>query len=461
MPRLNRHIDEFSLLRLAGGDVNREARVRFARHTKACQKCRSTFVEMKAIDRGLKDLAAEGLLEELGESPFPSTDPFSRRPGLKSIRPRQTRAGVEAGRIGMDAVSHGQRLVGSGNAGTFESDIGNLDLFDAAQRLGLLYALQERGRQITKDPLDALHFAEGLIRRLRSVRAQRRPVSSAEEVAPRELIWGQAHLLAAQARLWTREFDRAEKALRIAYRAFGKSGDEVNLAHTELVEAQRRSFTGQGKTGLALSRRAASTFRRYGLLDFAASALAAEGIALFDAGSADSAVRAFRGALPVFQRYGIWNAYVSTLNCLGTALNSLGRLDEARREYAAALRHLSLPAQSSLRGYLRLGLAQIVLSAGRPLAAARASAAASRSFAEAGLHVNALVASLLEIECWARQGDLARARRRLAALRTESSVDDALATQLEVALAGTNPDFAQLEALRSRLGPQMLTTASL
>ena len=465
MPVLRSHVDDFTLLRLAVGDVTDDERFGATSHLETCKTCQDAFEEMKEVNRGLKRLASEGLLADFEANDLPDGDPFRRRPRLvDGRRPGRERIPPEAVSLASAAIVLRRRLLDSVADGTIATTIKGLDLGEPVQRLALLYGLQEAGRQITMDPLRASEFGAAAIRRLRLMPRSRAPAGGANLIAPWELLWGQAHLLAAQAGLWTKEFDRAARFLRVAYRAFGSIGDETSLAHTELVEAQRRSFVSEGKGALILSARARATFERYGLEDLAACAMAAEGIAQFDVGNPEGSVLAFRKALPVFDRHGIWNAYISALNCLGTALTSLGRLDEARREYAMALRRFTLAEHKSLQGYLRLGLAQIVLSAGRYHAAALSAAAASRLFAACGMQVNALIATLLEIESWARHGDVDRARRRLdgltAATSRGSGIDRALKRQLSDALSGGNPDFDQLQHLRAQLRFEIVTVPS-
>jgi len=465
MPVLRSHVDDFTLFRLAVGDVTDDERVGTTSHLEACGTCQVAFAEIKEVNQGLKRLASEGLLADFEENDLPDGDPFKRRPRLvEGKRPRRVRIPLEAIRLGSAAIALRRRLLGSVADGNIATAVTSLDLREPVQRLALLHALQESGRQITMGPLRASEFAAAAIRRLRLLPRSGVRSDLANTVAPWALLWGQAHLLAGQAGLWTKEFERTARFLRIAYRAFGSIGDEASLAHAELVEAQRRSFVSEGKGALILSARARATFERYGLEDLAAVAMAAEGIAQFDVGNSEASVLAFRKALPVFDRHGIWNAYISALNCLGTALTSLGRLDEARREYAMALRRFTLAEHKALQGYLRLGLAQIVLSAGRYHAAALSAAAASRLFSASGMHVNALIATLLEIESWARHGDVARARRRLdrltAITSSGSGIDRALKRQLSDALSGANPDFNQLQQLRAQLKYELVTVSS-
>jgi tetratricopeptide (TPR) repeat protein len=326
-------------------------------------------------------------------------------------------------------------------------------LADVVDRFGLLYALQQAGRGIAHQPIKALAFAQAVIEQLR----KERPLSSERSQAPERLVpwhglWAQAHVLAALSRMWTKDFTQARASLLVAYRSFGRVGDETGLAIAELTEAQRRAFTHDGNSALALAARARMTFERRGLDDLAARAMVAEGLSYFELGRQEDAVRAYRAALPVFERYGLWSNYVGALNSIGTSLTKLGRPDEARREYARALRRFSKEADRYWIGYLRTGLAETMFASGRYGEAAVSAARAAQVFRELDLRANALIANLLEIESWARHGSIARARHRLdlflTDVRREQGLDPSVTRDLARVLSGADPDFEKLASLR-------------
>lgn len=462
MPGVRPHLDDFTLLRFVVGDVTPAERTQVRSHVDDCLKCNATLAELKKVDRGLRRLASEGLFADLSDT-LPTRDPFRRRPRAPAPKPGST----ERSRIPPDTVGIASRAVAlqkrvreSLVGGRIREAVASLDLEDPEHRFALLYSLQESGRLITESPRQALAFAAETIRRLRGIPRKATARAPAERLVPWESLWGHAHLLAAKAYLWTKEFDRAEPSLRIAYRAFGSVGDETNLAIVEFTESQRRSFVKQGRAALVLAIRARTTFEDRGLDDLAARATVAEGLALFDLDEREESVAAYRKALPVFERYGLWSNYVGALNSIATSLTSLGRLDEARGEYARALRRFSGKDHRSWQGFLRIGLAEILQSAGRFHQAALSAGAAGRIFSDGGMRANALIVWLFEVECWARHGDLGRARARLDAFgeaaRLEKAIDPSVRRQLETALRATRLDFEELATLRSRLDEQLL-----
>ncbi|MGH9317874.1 MAG: hypothetical protein ACRD1P_12305, partial [Thermoanaerobaculia bacterium] len=281
------HLDDFTLLLYTAGDLDDIERARAERHLGACRLCAALLEDVRRLDAGLRLLARDaGVRTEWEQIELPQGDPFRRRPRIAAAArdPRpdglaamaleaSERAGLSQQRI-LDATPDPRRLA---------SLLADLDLGDAVNRFALLYALQEAGREIAGSPVQALRFAEEVLVRLR-----REPSGSdaahpvAERVVPGLALLGQAHVLAGQACIWTREFEKSRSHLEIAYRAFAPGGgDEVSLATVEHLESQRRSFTGRGREGLLLARRAAATFEALGLEDLFARARVAEGLALF------------------------------------------------------------------------------------------------------------------------------------------------------------------------------------
>lgn len=454
------HLDDFTLLRYAVGDLDDLERVGAERHLGACRLCSAVLEDVRRLDAELRLLAKDaGVRTEWEQIELPPGDPFRRRPLISAPSPdsradglaalalaASERAGLSQQRI-LDATPDPKRLA---------SLLGDLDLGDAASRFALLYALQEAGREIAGSPARALLFAGEVLARLRrepSADNAGRP--EAERIVPRLALLGQAHVLAGQACIWTREFERARSHLEVAYRAFASGGgDEVSLAIVEYHESQRRSFLSKGHEGRLLARRAAATFQALGLDDLFARAKVSEGLALFDLDRQEEAVGAYRLAIPIFEQRSLWSNYVGAVNSVGTSLLKLGRLDDARREYARALRRVSRERHGSWVGYIRVGLARVLLSGDRCREAALSFSQAARLFAKRGLFANSLTASLFEIESWARSGDLDRARHRLEIFRTEvarhRALDYSVTQQVDEALSGANPDFERLAQLRQQ-----------
>jgi tetratricopeptide (TPR) repeat protein len=177
-----------------------------------------------------------------------------------------------------------------------------------------------------------------------------------------------------------------------------------------------------------------------------------EGLALSSLDRREEAIEAYRQAVPVFERLGLWSNYVGAINSIGTALAKTGRLSEARREYARALRHLSRDQHRGWVALLRHSLAEVLYLAGRYREAAISLARARRLYAEAGLVASALKAALLEIESWARAGEIGRAFQRLEIFQLEVSrlgvLDGSITRRINEALSGADPDFERLADVR-------------
>ncbi len=463
MSELSRpHLDDFTLLRYTAGDLNDFERRTATRHLEACAVCSSVLREIDQLDRELKVLTADReACREWELTDLPPGDPFRSRPEMPS---RDASLGTaHAGNLAARALAASERAAGDSlrildaareSQKSLVALLATLSLSETADRFALLYALQESGRQIAESPVRSLILAEEVLSHLRHARPASPAAAEAERVVPVMSVFGQAHLLAGQACVWTGEFEKARIHFQLAYRAFGRVGDEVSLASVEYHESERRSFTGQGKEGLLLARRAAATFESLGLEDSLARAQVTEGLALFDIGRQEEALGAYRLALPVFEKRKLWSNYVGALNSIGTSLLKVGRINEARREYARALKRFSREQHRSFLAFIRQGLAEILFSAGRYREAATSLAQAIRLYGQCGLFANSLTASLFEIESWARSGDLVRARHRLEIFRAEvarhSALDPSVARQIEEALSGANPDFERIAELRQQ-----------
>jgi tetratricopeptide (TPR) repeat protein len=453
------HLDDFTLLRYVAEDLNVGERAVAAHHVEACRVCQKTVAELQQLDEELKTISSspETQLDfELEE--LPQGDPFRHRPMVNVKNPGGTKDRESFAARAVSASEEGCALssvileAGKTSSSELPEVLNRLDLSDLAQRFALLYALQEAGRQIGEAPARAFTLAEKSLERLFESGRNASEVSDPEPSAG--ALLGQAHQLAGQACLWTGEFVKAGSHLALAYQFFGQEKDTVGLAVTEFLESQRRSFTNNGGQGLTLIRRALIVFERLGLDDYVARAEVAQGLALVDLGRYEEAIRAYRRALPVFERRQLWGNFVGGVNSIGTSLVKLGRLGEARREYARALRRFSAEHHRSWMGFIREGLAQVLLTADRPRDAAVSMAQAARAFGASGLLLHQFRAALSEIEAWARAGDAERARRRFVIFREEVSrvggLDPAISRDIESALAGDRPDLLRVSELRKR-----------
>lgn len=463
MFELSPHLDDFVLLRLTAGELGEPEHQAVTQHLEGCSDCSRLLVEVRRLDARLQILAAEdpAVFSDPEGLELPAGDPFRERPEIsapvrdRSVPPEQVvELAIDASRRG--AEGRGPFLDAIFEAGSRGAALDQLSLSDAADRFTLLYSLQEAGPRVSEDPIRMLRFAEGALQRFRA----RAPSQStpderlAERLVPLKLLFGQAHLLAAQACIWTGGYDVAQTHARLAYSWFARAGDEVRLATVEILEAQSRLFTGRGEEALVLARRAASTFQIYGLEDSLAKARGVEGLALKRIGRVEDALAAQRSTMPVFEAHGLWTNYAIALNNAAVCLVKLGRLDEARREYARALRQLSRQENASILAFIRHGLAEVLFAAERYREAARSLGQARRLYGECGLRVNALTAWLFEVESWARSGDVERARETLAAfkqsLAADRSLDPSVARDIDRALSGLAPDFRNIADLRQQ-----------
>jgi tetratricopeptide (TPR) repeat protein len=425
-----------------------------------CAACSRIRDEVAELDSWLRRAAAEDVraFDDEGATELPMGDPFRVRPEprLKGRTGRLLgRDVVEAALDAAEAAAplREELLAWSGDAARLAPLFGRIEPSNLSNRFALLQALQGWGLTLAESPVRALLFADGALTLLRA--DWPRPQSEAEHVVPAAALRGQAHLLAGQACNWTKEFERAKAHLELAYRNFGRGGaDEISLAMVELSESQRRSFVGRGAEAKRLACRAGQSFAAFGLEDYLARTRMAEGLALHDLGRHEDAITAYREALAVFERLELWSNYVGALNSIGTSLAKMGRLRDARREYARALRRLSRDRQGPHLGLVRHGLADALFAGKRYREAAIAFSQTSRVYAAIGLVASVLIASLCEIESWARHGDLARARHRLEIFRAQvlrvGGLDPSVSAEIARALSGDDPDFERLALLREQ-----------
>ncbi|HTO75182.1 MAG TPA: tetratricopeptide repeat protein [Thermoanaerobaculia bacterium] len=457
-----RHLDDFTLLRYVAGELTAAEQGRASRHLSGCSRCTRIEIEIRRLDGELRALdASVETASEIIES-LPPGDAFRSRPPRVERRPRPGGAAALAAAAipaSEEALPLSEEiLAASHHPPSLAEWLDNLALGQPAPRYALLYALQQSGRGIAEGPLRCLRFAEEALTRLRREPfATDSEKSDAERMVPRLVLRGHAHLLAGQACLWTREFERARSHLELAYRSLARGGaEEMTLAMVEVVESQRRSFLGRGREALVLASRARATFEAWSLEDEAARARVAAGLAYFDLGDQESALREYRQALPIFERHGLWSNYVGTLNSIGTSLTRAGRLDEARREYARALRRLSRREHASWAAFIRHGLADVLFESGRYREAAIALARASRLYADCGMTARSLAGSLFEVEAWARFGDLSRARHRfqlfLSAAASHQALTESIIRQMSEVLGPDRPDLNRFQSLRGQTG---------
>jgi tetratricopeptide (TPR) repeat protein len=449
------HLDEFTLLRLIAGDLQAEQCDQAADHVNRCAACAGRMAEIEELDSLMRRASEDGSLgEDFEVRPLPADDPFRLRPEFRH-EPRRAggkslMAAVESSREGTARQS--EILASSARSRALDDMLAGLRLDRAGDRFGLLYALQEAGSRIAESPVRMLRLAEAALQRLRNRNADETD-DHAERIVPLAVLIGQAHSLAGQACNWTSHFQKAGSHLLIAYRSFCRAGDDVGVATVEHLESQRRFFLDRPDEALTLACRARRTFSGLGLEDMLARSNVAVGIALFRLGRREQALRLFRQAAAVFENRGLWSNYINCLNNIAACLQQTGRLEEARREYAKALRRFPRTESRSL-AFLRHGLAEMLFSAGRYRDAALSVSRASRLYTELHLSARALTASLLEIESWARNGDLARARHRFeifqAELRRHGELDPSVLAEIQRALSGGNPDFSRLSELRGK-----------
>jgi tetratricopeptide (TPR) repeat protein len=456
------HPSDFALLRFTAADADEAERDLIGRHLEACGKCRNALSEIRRIDEGFREIALAASFSSEDEPGLPPGDPFEKRPDFASERGRVAPPDVATGAIAFSERAVGEvenLLAASGSPEELERYLADVSFADPATRYRLLYGLEEMGRRIVDAPATSLRFAEQALTRLRAESLPGSP-SEAETMVPLAMLIGQAHLLAGQTSNWTGEFEKGRAHLEVAYRFFSaQPPDEIRLALTEYHESQRRSFAGKPAEGLFLIRRAVRTLEIYGIEEWVARARTAEGIALSQLGRDEEAVECFRAVAPIFESHGLWKNYVSAVNSLGTSLGQLGRVAEARREYSHALRKVSREKYPALLAFTRLGLATLMFSVGRYGDAAKAFGQAGALFHDLRQVGDALLASLYEIESWARSGDTARAVHRLEVLRVEvdrrEALDPFIVGQLGEALSGHVPDFERVAELR-RQAEEML-----
>jgi tetratricopeptide (TPR) repeat protein len=433
-----------------------------ASHLSACLDCSDSQLQVRKLDAGLRELAVAAWIPSTMDEGFEPTDPFRRRPqfsGQPRKTPRLSRvdsaealAATERATARSEAI-----LAASRSGGEPTSPLQTLSLQSLEHRFALLYALQEAGRQSAENPISTKKFAEQTIDWLRRQRPAPTDPELGESLVPRLMLRAHAHLLQAITLLWLKEFSRARAHSIVAYRSFARAGaQEISFALVEFVESQRRSLSGEGRTALALARRARETFESHGMEDYAARAVVTEALAHDAVGDFENAVSAFRSALPIFERYELWSNYVGALNGAASSLIRLGKFEDARRDYARALRRFSQERHRYWLGYLRIGLAEALFAADRFSEAALAASRAESVFEKAGLRAHQLIALLLEVESWARHGNLERARQRLDLFRREverdHALDPAVQRELIAALSGTNPDYQTISTLRHQAG---------
>ena len=456
------HLDDFTLLRYTAADLDAAERSAVDEHLGGCARCSVVLKSLAKLDEELRALARDTSATD-GLAP---ADPFARRP--EAGRPPAARPAREFENLAvaaLEASETGSKQRGrileaaKGSAEELTRSLSGLSLADLTVRFALLYALQESGRGIAESPPRALALALGVLELSGGDEPEDFSIP-AGRILPRKAIAAQAHLLAGQARTWSGELEQAKSHLEQAYAAFGDStGDDTSLAIVELCESQRRAFSGDPTGALVLARRARATFEEMELEDFVARGRVAEGICLMKLDRLEEALEANRSATPIFEKHGLWSNYVGAVNAVGATLSLLGRLEEARREYARALKAVSRKEHAAWVGYIRNGLALVLFKAGHYRNAALAFLQTSRLFWETGNIVNALTASLYEIESLALSGEAGRSARRFEIFRADvarhDALDPAIVRQLEAAFSGSHPDLEEVAALRESAGKML------
>ena len=466
MPGMSTHLEDFAILRYVTDDLSPEERRAAADHLVACSECGTTRVEIERLDAELKELAANGAMDDSSAFGLDRNDPFYRRPSA----PRATPAGASQPSLGLNAITAGAEgetlapaiLEAAREPQTIAPFLLTLDPELGANRFAVLYALHEAGRTSAEDPLRAMVFARSALAWIRAASSpgSDRSDNEAQLMVPRLALRAQAHLLLAISCLWTNRYSRARAHLIVAYRGFAEGGgDETRLAFVELAEAQRRALSHEPLSAIPLARRARETFADRGMDDYAARTWVAEGLALYELDRDEDALRAYHEALPVFETNRLWSNYVGALNSIATSLSRLGRHEEARREYARALRRFSRDEHRSWLGYVRIGFAEALFAAGRFAEAATSAGRAAKVFSDCQLRAQSLIAMLLEVEGWARHGDHARAQHRLSLFWVEverdGHLDQVILEDLAAALSGSNPNFERLATLREVASAQI------
>ena len=455
------HLDELTHWLYAVKGLAEDQFAAAAAHLSDCFDCADSQLHFGRLDAGLRELALVAGIPNVSEDPFEPSDPFRRRPRVSPRASGARKLTREESVEALEATEHATRrseeiLEAVKKGAAIDAILSELSIHDPTDRFALLYALQEAGRRSAENPIAIRAFGDGAVEWIRLQHASVKDVDLAERLVPGLLLRAHAHLLVAMTLLWLKEFARARPRLIVAYRSFARAGaGEISFALVEHIESQRRSLSGEGASALLLATRARNTFESHGMEDYAARATVSEGLAHCALGDHEAAVLSYRRALPVFERHEIWSNYIGALNSTANSLTRLGRFEEARREYARALRRFSHEKHRYLFGYVRIGFAEALFAAGRFADAARAAGQAEAVFEQSGLRAHQLIALLLEVESWARSGNLHRARARLDLFRREVERDHALdrvvQTELVAALSGTNPDYENVSSLRRRV----------
>lgn len=453
MPRaLTQHLDEFSLLRYAAGDMNDIERGGARRHLAVCAECRTSLAAMERLDGILTELGPE-LLTPLETEELPAGDPFACRP-LPAARPSlglDIRAcALAAGRAG-DVRTRLLAAAGDSEAALVEA-LEGLDGESLADRYGLCFALDAARQFMAESVPRWLGFALAALKRLEGFPDAANIAPEIERAVSSADLEARARVLSGFALLWTGDYEQSGKDLEAAYRlhALGAAA-ESSFAVVEMYESQRRSFLDRPREALILADRARSTFELLGLEVEMARSQISKGLALATLDRNEEAIAEFKASMPLFAKAGFWNAYASAVSNIGASLVAMGRIDEARRQYATAMR--AVAGRPAIFAFLRFNLALLLLQGGKFNEAASAFQAAASLFSDQGSRTDSLCAELYQIEALARGGDTVRASELLDLFRERSAeleLEPETLNALEDALRGVSHDPLELSVLREK-----------
>ena len=455
------HLDEFTLLAFAAGQVDDLQKRRSERHLDGCPECRDALAASRALDVQLRGLFGDMEADGLGEQGLQVGDPFYDRPEIQ-LPPGFGQPGLSGAplvELAFAAAREGSERAGAlveaagESETTLKAALAALQLDVPRDRYTVLSALQVSGVRIGESPERALALASSALARLDPpVGPASQDARLAERLVPLKLLAANAHLLAGQACNWTGEYDRGGWHLLAAWNLFPAVGaTEFELALVEMQESQRRGFSSLPAEALALARRAARTFDEFGQDEWKARAGVAVGMALVGLERYDEAIVKYRGALVAFRKLRLWSPYATTLSSLGGALRLMGRLDDARREYERGLRQVARIDVPASAVFVFGNYAALLHASGHFVEAAQQFRRAADMAATHGLLLDHLLCHLRRVESLACGGDREGALEAFSGFQEEvtdrKALDAGLVRAFGNCLAGADPDFETLSQI--------------